>query len=326
MDSDVPTEVVAVYVSWNTRDELAASLEALLEPGDGPRVVVVDNASSDGSVEMVRERFPQVLVIANTDNRGFATAFNQGWRASDCPFVLQMNPDTVLPPDALAALRECIAANPDVGAVAPVLVDERGEDAEGARPFPPLTLKLLADELPAHGEPMALEGCEGAVAVHWFMGACGLIRREALEATDGFDEGFFLYSEDIDWGLRAWRAGWRIAQLTSLEVVHRGSCSSDQVSSWLTTMRRHDGYFRYLAQAHGPWAARGNYLWWLARAGLATLLLAPLSLVRPNLRPRLRHEAGRAGYCLTHLGRPFLLARFGRNHAPRPPHREETPR
>ncbi len=327
MDRDALTQIVAVYVSWNTRDELAASLETLLGPGGGgPQVVVVDNASSDGTVEMVRERFPQVHVIANPDNRGFATAFNQGWRASERPFVLQMNPDTVLPPDALTVLHGCLAANPELGAVAPVLVDDRGEDTQSARPFPPLTLKLLGDELPMHGESMALEGCPDAAAIHWFMGACGLIRREALAATDGFDEGFFLYSEDIDWGLRAWRAGRRLAQVASLQVVHHGSCSSEQVSSWLTMMRRHDGYFRYLTQAHGPWAARGNYLWWLARAGLATLLLAPPSLFRPGLRPRLRHEAGRVGYCLTHLGRPFLLARFGRNHAPRASHREETRR
>jgi len=74
---------------------------------------------------------------------------------------------------------------------------------------------------------------------------------------------------------------------------------------------------RYLAQAHGPWAARGNFLWWLARAGIATLVLAPASLVRPSLRPRLWHEWGRVRYCLTHLGWPFLCCSFGRNDAPR---------
>ncbi len=327
MERDVLSQIVAVYVSWNTREELAASLDAALASGDaGPEVVVVDNASSDGTTEMLRERFPQVRVIANADNRGFATAFNQGWRASERPFVLQMNPDTVLPPDKLATLQRCLAANPELGAVAPVLVADDGEDTESARPFPPLTLKLLGDELPTHGEPMALEGCGQATAVHWFMGACGLFRREALEATDGFDEGYFLYAEDIDWGLRAWRAGWRIAQITSLQAVHHGNRSAEQVPSWLSTMRRNDGYFRYLAQAHGPWAARGNYLWWMARAGLNTLVLAPLSLFRPELRPALRHELGRLGYCLTHLGRPFILARFGRNHAPRPSHQEETRR
>lgn len=324
MEGDALSEIVAVYVSWNTRDELAESLEVLLgKDGAAVEVVVVDNASGDGTVEMLRERFPDVRVIANRENRGFAAAFNQGWRASERPYVLQMNPDTVLPPGELASLCHCLCGNPRLAAVAPVLVDEEGRDTESARPFPPLTLRLLGDELPRHGEPLALEGCPDAVAVHWFMGACGLFRREALEATGGFDEGFFLYAEDIDWGLRAWRAGWQIAQISTLEVTHYGSRAGDQVPSWTTMMRRNDGYFRYLAQAHGPWAARGNYLWWLLHAGLATVALAPASLLRPALRPRLRHEWGRVAYCLTHLGRPFLLARFGRNDAPRPSETKE---
>jgi GT2 family glycosyltransferase len=318
------SEIAVVYVSWNTREELGRSLNALRVPGgQGLEFVVVDNASSDGTVVMLEEGFPGVRVIANPDNRGFATAFNQGWRATDRPFVLLMNPDVILPVDALRALCGCIRAHPPVGVIAPVLVDEDGGDTESARPFPPLTLRLLGGELPDHGEALDLSGCPGAVAVHWLMGACCLFRREALEATGGFDEGFFLYGEDIDWALRAWRAGWTVAQLSGLTAVHLGHRSAVQVAPMITTMRRHDGYFRYLAQAHGPWAARGNYLWWLLRAGLAAMLLAPAAALNPALRPRLSHEWGRLWYCLTHLGRPLARAQFGRNHAPADSSQEE---
>jgi len=316
MPPDPLSQVVAVYVSWNTADELAESLRALLGGAD-VEVIVVDNASRDGTVAMLAEHFPAARVIANPDNRGFAAAFNQGWRASARPFVLQMNPDTVLTPEALRALAECLAAQPQVGALAPLLLDEAAADSENVRPFPPLTLRRPGAGLPAHGKPIELAGCPEAVHVHWFMGACGLLRREALEATGGFDEGYFLYGEDIDWCLRARRAGWAIIQLRGVQALHYGNRSAAQVPSWTSTARRYDSYFRYLAQNHGPWAARGNFLWWLARAGITALGLAIPAALLPSLRPRLQHEWSRVRFCLTHLGGPFLRARFGRNHPPR---------
>lgn len=317
MERNPLSQVVAVYVSWNTAEELAESLRVLLAGGDGIEVIVVDNASRDGTVALLGEQFPTVRVIANPDNRGFAAAFNQGWRASPRPFVLQMNPDTVLEPEALCALVACLAAHPAVGAVAPLLVDDTGADTENVRPFPPLTLRQPGVRLPLHGAPAALTDCADAVHAHWFMGACGLLRREALEATGGFDEGYFLYAEDIDWCLRARRAGWEIVQLRGVSALHHGNRSAAQVPSWTSTARRFDSYFRYLAQNHGRWAARGNFLWWLVRAGITALVLALPAALLPRLRPRLAHEWSRVRFCLTHLGRPFVLARFGRNHPPR---------
>lgn len=322
MESDPLSQVVAVYVSWNTAEELAESLRALLADGDDLEVVVVDNASRDDTVAMLSRDFPAVRVIVNPDNRGFAAAFNQGWRASERRFVLQMNPDTVLAPAALRALVKCLAAHPQVGAVAPLLLDEAGADTENARPFPALTLRRPGVSLPVHGEQVTLIDCADAVQVHWFMGACGLLRREALEATGGFDEGYFLYAEDIDWCLRTWRAGRQIIQLRGVWALHYGNRSAAQAPSWTSTARRYDSYFRYLAQNHGLWAARANFLWWLGKAGLTALALAIPAALLPRLRPRLWHEWGRVRFCLTHLGRPFLLARFGRNH---PPGKETVP-
>lgn len=310
-------DVVVVYVSWNTAGELAESLRALLSDSTDLEVIVVDNGSRDGTVAMLAAQFPAVRVIANSDNRGFAAAFNQGWRASQRPLVLLMNPDTVLAPSQLRRLVECLAAHPQVGAVAPVLVDGAGADTENARPFPPLTLRYPGTRLPGHGEPIALSACAEAVRIHWFMGACGLLRRAALEATAGFDEGYFLYGEDIDWCLRARRAGWEILQLRGVQALHHGNRSAAQVPAWTSTARRFDSYFRYLARNHGPWAARANFLWWLARASVTALALALPAALCSGLRPRLRHEWSRVRFCLTHLGRPFLFARFGHNHPPR---------
>ena len=169
-----------------------------------------------------------------------------------------------------------------------------------------------------HGAPLEAAAGEWgrALRVHWLMGACMMLRREALEATGGFDEGFFLYGEDIDWGYRALQAGWEVALLPDLEAVHLGARSSAQVAQRVTTWRFYDGYFRFIANAHGGLVARGNFLWWLGKSAASSAALAPLSLALPRLRPRLAFEAGRLSFCLRHLGRPFLLCRFGRNHAP----------
>ena len=273
---------------------------------------------------MLARDFPAVRIIANPDNRGFAAAFNQGWRASERRFVLQMNPDTVLAPAALRALVKCLAAHPQVGAVAPLLLDEAGADTENARPFPALTLRRPGVSLPVHGEQVTLIDCADAVQVHWFMGACGLLRREALEATGGFDEGYFLYAEDIDWCLRTWRAGRQIIQLRGVWALHYGNRSAAQAPSWTSTARRYDSYFRYLAQNHGLWAARANFLWWLGKAGLTALALA-IPAARPRLRPRLWHEWGRVRFCLTHLGRRFYSpASAAITHPARRPSRERT--
>ncbi len=305
--------LTCVYVSWNTSAELAASLRRLAAVPIGPReVVVVDNHSTDDTVAMLARDFPDVTVIANPDNRGFAAAVNQGWQAGSGAYCLLLNPDALLDEPALAAMLGALAACPTLGACAPVLLAEDGEATDNARPFPAPTLRLdRATRERPHGALLPVpSGPWGEVRrAHWVMGACLLIRREAMAAIGGFDAGYFLYGEDIDFGYRLFRAGWDLGLLTEHQAIHLGDRSGRQVASDLSTMRRHDGYFRYLAQAHGPWLARGVLLWWLLSAG-AKLLAARLRRRPPE------HEQGRLRYVLRHLGRPFWRGQFGRNHAP----------
>lgn len=316
---DTRPAVSVIYVSWNTAAELRASLEALrAERGPaGLEFIVVDNASADGTPEMVRDEFPRVRLIANPDNRGFATAVNQGWRAARGHLCLVLNPDVRVPAGVVQALAGFLEAAPRVGVCAPVLSDEEGGDTQGSRQFACLTQRLDR-RVRARPHGALLEAPVGewgrAVRAHWLMGACMMIRREALEETGGFDEGFFLYGEDMDWCLRALRAGWEVALLPDLEAVHMGARSAAQVAPRLTTWRYYDGYFRFIANAHGGVVARANFLWWLGKSALSSAVLAPLSLAVPRLRPRLAFEAGRLSFCLHHLGRPFWLCRFGRNH------------
>jgi GT2 family glycosyltransferase len=319
MPTDPTPAVSAIYVSWNTRDDLRSSVERLLGAtmAEGVEIIVVDNASSDGTPDMVRERLPGVRLIANEGNRGFAVAVNQGFRVSRGRYCLLLNPDTIIAPETLRLLVEFMGRCPRIGACSPLLVNEDGASTVNAVPFPPITRRLdraLRDH--PHGEPLPVPaGPWGrATRAHWLAGACLLVRREAFEATKGLDEGYFLYWEDVDWCYRALHQGWEVALLPELTAVHLAAHSAGQVPQRLTWWRRHDGYFRFLANAHGPWVARANFLQWLATAGVKSAVLGLLSRVSPRRRWIYEFEASRFTFCLAGLGRPFWCCDFGRNH------------
>ncbi len=289
-----------VIVTYNSAEHLPAALEAL---ADRP-VVVVDNASTDGTVALVRERHPEVTVIANPVNRGFAVAVNQGLAAGDGRAALLLNPDARVTSEVLSRLLAFLDAADRVAACAP-LIDEGGGQLN-ARPFPAITLRLVpATRARPHDRPLDLPGEWGrAVGVHWLTGACLLLRRAALDDVGPLDEGYFLYAEDIDWCYRAFRRGWEVALLPDLSAHHAGRGSSRQVASRLTHQRNYDSYFRFLTRAHGGLVARAVYLWWLLNCGLRLAAGRRDEVLRERFR-----------FCLDHLGRPFVLARFGRNHA-----------
>lgn len=315
------TRVSVIYVSWNTSSELRRSMDFLLSQGkpSDMEVIVVDNSSSDGTPNMVRDLFPEVLLIANSDNRGFAAAANQGWLASTGRFCLLLNPDTCISLETVGVMAELLSNCDAIGACAPVLRNEEGMGAPNAVPFPPLTVRLAPAVRPRpHGASLHVPaGPWGTVTgAHWLIGACLFIRREAWEMTGGFDEGYFLYWEDADWCYRALKAGWDVALLNDHEATHLGNRSGRQVPSRLRTCRLHDGYFRFLASAHGRFAARVIFLSWLLKAGAIAAFLGPAVLFCPAVRPRHTFEVTRFLFCLAHLGRPFLLCRFGRNYAP----------
>lgn len=323
MDSPSSLRLSIVYVSWNTADELQKSLESLIATGipEDTEVLVVDNASTDGTPERVRAIFPRVRLIVNTENRGFAAAFNQGWRAATGRYCLLLNPDTLISSATLSIMLNLMEEGPTtLAACAPVLLGEAEEPTDNARPFPPLTLRLdKGVRSRPHGEPLNVPtGPWGKVTrAHWLMGACMLIRRDALEGTKGFDEGYFMYGEDIDWGYRAFCASWDLAVLEEQRATHLGGRSAAQVEWGLGIQRVYDGYFRFLSRAHGGFAARANFLWWVVKGGVAAMLLAPFALFSTTVRRRHGSEHARFLFSLTHLGKPFLLCRFGRNHAPR---------
>lgn len=229
-----------VLVNWNSLQHLLPCLDSLRAAalGEWAEVIVVDNGSSDGSPEAVVARFPEVRLLINSENLGFARACNQGIGLARGEVFALLNPDTLVPPGALEHLQRCLLADPRIAAVGPALRNLDGSMQRSAWPAYPGLGMALADALflwkyPCLPFVSALEyplSANGELRdVAHLLGACLLIRRDAWESIGPLDEGFFLFLEETDWCLRAARAGWRIAYEPTVSVTHVGQHSARQV-------------------------------------------------------------------------------------------------
>jgi GT2 family glycosyltransferase len=230
--------VDVVIVSWNVRDDLLRCLASLsASEGVSTRIAVVDNASSDGSADAIAQHFPDVQLLRQEENLGFARAANLGARSGSADYVLFLNPDTLVSPDTLAQLRRHLDRLPGHAAVTPRLVDEQGVAQHSVYKFPSLLVSGLlatsADRLLPAGTRagLLLEGSwksDRERDVDWAIGAVLLMRRAILEEVGGFDERYFVYAEDLDWASRAARLGRPIRFTPSITVLHHGNRSGAQ--------------------------------------------------------------------------------------------------
>lgn len=236
------TDLGIVIVNYNTVDQLRRALQTLYENTGGLsiRVVVVDNASADDSVGMVRREYPQTHVIASEVNGGFSIANNHGLRwlgfredgaTADMPrYVLLLNPDTETPPGTLPAMVQFMDANPDVGVSGPRLLQADGSlDLACRRSFPTPWVAFthfsgLAKRFPNSPRfaryNLTFKDQRGTYDVDSVVGAFTLIRRECLTQIGLMDETFFMYGEDLDWCFRAKQAGWRVMYVGAHHLLH----------------------------------------------------------------------------------------------------------
>jgi GT2 family glycosyltransferase len=273
-----------IIVSFNVRDLLAACLDSVFASLAGSRldarIVVVDNASADGSAEMVRERFPQVRLIAGQRNLGFAAAGNVGMRhlvldsnpkskvqnPKSARHVLLLNPDTEVRGEALALLVRFLDEHPEVGAVGAKLLYPDGRLQHGAFHFPGVAQTFL-DFFPIHhrltdswlnGRYPRVAYADGPFPIDHPLGACLMVRTEAIRRVGLMDEQFFIYCEEIDWCLRIKRAGWQIYCVPQAEVVHHVAQSTRQfrnamfVALWRSRLRLYAKHYSPVRQ----WAIR----------------------------------------------------------------------
>jgi len=230
-------DLSVIIVNWNTRNLLDACLASVYaSTGDlGLEVFVVDNASTDGSAAMVRERYPQVRLVENTDNRGFAAANNQALALARGRHVLLLNSDTEVAPDAIATLVAFMDAHPRAGAVGPLLLNADGSLQPSCHPV--LTpwrefwrLLFLDRLLPLATYPMRHWDRETPRPVEVIKGACLLLRAAALVQVGPLDERYFIYTEEMDLCARLLAAGWTNHWEPRAHVVHHGEGSTRQAA------------------------------------------------------------------------------------------------
>ena len=268
--------VSVIIVSYNTKEILANCLAALFGQDRciDMEVFVVDNDSKDASADLVRNEFPEVRLIDNRVNVGFAAANNQAFALSRGEYIILLNPDAYVKPYSIANAVEFMEQTPECGICGGKIVSPGGKLEPSARRFPSalsklLTLSGISGKHPlspvlnrhefggfAHDRPMAVD---------WVPGTFTIIRRSMLDAIGFFDERYYLYYEETDLCLRAKKAGWKVYFIPSAEVMHLGgACSKTRKE-----MAFDDGAAQVLS-----FRLRSEWLYYRKNHGLSALLAA----------------------------------------------------
>jgi GT2 family glycosyltransferase len=277
-----------ILVSWNTRSLLHQCLESIYtHPPDCLfEVWVVDNASTDGTPEMLYDTFPQVRLIQNPDNTGFAAANNQAIHRSHSRYVLLLNPDTVVLPGALDELVRYMEGNPRAGGAGPRLLNSDGSLQPSCCPTPTLVNEFMRlyhldriwlraksnMETWAHDVPRPVEIIQGA---------CLILRRSALEQVGYLDERFFIYSEDDDICMRLRKDGWTLSWLPFAEVIHYGGQSTSQVQAEMF-LELYENKLKLMRKHYGR---SGAAIYKLILFGSALTRVALIPITRRNGHP-----------------------------------------
>lgn len=243
--------VSVIVVNWNGAHLLRDCLQPLCDEVDGIEVIVVDNGSADGSVDLLRAEFPAVTLIANPDNRGFAAANNQGIGAAKERYALLLNNDTIPDPRAIHHLTGFLDERPAVAIAGPTLVNVDGSAQDSCGPGPNLVTELLGKSmlhrlLPGRRSWAPAENRK----VDWVTGAALCIRREVAMDLGGLDEQMFMFYEDLDLCARAREWGHEVWFVATPPIVHLGGATRRTVEarSLVDSYRSTDRYFR----VHGP--------------------------------------------------------------------------
>ena len=287
--SDTP-KLSVLIVSWNVRDMLTACLDALLREVDGmaAEVIVVDNASSDDTVAMLRREYPGVRVIANADNVGFPIANNQALRIARGEYVLYLNPDTEVGAGSVRACVAALDADATIGMAGCKLVLEDGSvQLECARRayylrhlcMEVLYLHMLFPRSRIFGDHvMSWWDHEGERDVEAICGAFMLARRDVALQVGGLPEDIFMYHEDVAFCVHVRRAGWRIRYLGQYSTLHRWRGSSRRSTAKLALL---EGEYKLqlLRDTQGPWHARAGRAIFAVRCAVRFVVGGALSLL-----------------------------------------------
>lgn len=290
--------IAAAVVNHDAGPSLLACVESLRRAGVA-RVVVVDNASSDGSLEALAAADPAVILLPTGRNLGYGTAVNRAIACCTEELVLVCNPDLVVDPELPSVLAAALEADPAVAAVGPRIVDEGGATYPSARDFPaPLLAALHAAVGLVRPDNRWSRAYRREVAepllereADWLSGACLLVRRTAFDSVGGFDEAYFMYVEDLDLCWRLHRAGWRVRYVPEARVLHvQGLSTAHHPYRMLAAHHRSAWHFARRS-ARGP----ARLALPAVAAGLATRLAAAEAAQAARTLRRRADRADRAG-------------------------------
>ena len=260
-------DISVVIVGWNARHYLELCLESLAAapPCRSMETLVVDNASTDGSAEMIETRFPWVKLIKSGENLGFAKGNNLVIRQCQGRYIALVNPDVKVLPGCLDALGDFLDQNPKVGNVGPRVLNPDMTLQSSCRRFPTLWNNFCSATALATtfknsrlfaGEHMFYFPHDRTMAVDVLVGCFSMIRREAFEAVGLLDEGLFMYGDDVDWCRRCWKAGWEVVFFPGAQAIHdRGKITAPYPVRFAVAQQRSVLY--YWTKYHGFWGVQG---------------------------------------------------------------------
>jgi GT2 family glycosyltransferase len=254
-------DVSIVIVTWNAQHLVVQCLASIaqMSRGASTEIIVVDNASSDCTPEMIRRQFPEIRLIANEANLGFAKANNIGIAASRGKYICLINSDVIVPPECIPLLVDFMEANPNVGMAGPQLLGTDGNPGRSVMRFPTLWNTFCrALSLDSFFGGMGWfrsfldtgSGHEGMRDVDILNGWFWIVRRDALPKVGLLDEGFFMYGEDMDWSWRFHGAGWRVVLYPAAKAVHYGGGSSSKDPTRFR-LAMHRANLQFWAKYHG---------------------------------------------------------------------------
>ena len=300
-----------IAVNWNTKEHLLNCLSSVVDAADGysQEIIVVDNASSDGSPDAVASQFPEVTLIKNTENLGFAKANNVGIRASTGRYLCLVNSDVVVIDNCIDALTKFMDENPSVGIASPRILNPDRTLQVSCRHFPSIWNNLC--------QAVGLNRLfpKSAFFSDWFMkywshdsirsvdalsGCFWIVRRKALEEVGLLDEDFFIYGEDIDWCKRFHIADWDVIFYPEAQAIHIGGASSGNAPiKFYLEMQKAD--LRYWRKHHGRVGRAGYLAIILIRQTLRVVFGAIRYITRPSARESTCFKLKRSLACIQWL-------------------------
>jgi len=319
MEKDFSRIIVSVIiVSWNARGYLKQCLESLTPAvcRYPMEIIVVDNASSDGSPELVESSFPQVRLIRNPINLGFARGNNLGIQNSHGRYLCLINSDVKVLPDCISRLVDYCEQHPEVGMAGPQVAGGDGKLQRSCRGFPTLW-NMLCRALALDSLFPRCKLFTGYSLSHWpqnatravdiLSGCFWLIRRETLSRVGLLDEAFFMYGEDMDWSKRFWLNGSSLAFVSEAEAVHYGGASSSNAPiRFYIEKQRAD--LQYWKKHHSRIATAGYFVISCLHLMLRTLGYSLAFLFHHGAQPGYQYKVKRSLACLKWLFRESSVA------------------